>query len=135
MTHHVTIEREALQTVLQALESCDQVYGSEGSHQYFNQVMVDKAVTIIKKAQTQPVAWADAEAISNLPAVDEAIRALLDDKTADNATAVVQAILGATPPARPAAPLTDEQIGNDPIFRAGVRFAEAAHKITKGGAA
>jgi hypothetical protein len=26
-------------------------------------------------------------------------------------------------------PLTDEQIGQDPIFRAGVRFAEAAHNI------
>lgn len=26
-------------------------------------------------------------------------------------------------------PLTDEQIGQDPIFRAGVRFAEAAHGI------
>jgi hypothetical protein len=57
----------------------------------------------------QPVAWADAEAISNLPAVDEAIRALLDDKTADNATAVVQAILGAVPPEQPApAPVQKE---------------------------
>ncbi len=53
-------------------------------------------------APVQPVAWADAYAISNLPAVDEAIRALLDDKTADNATAVVQAILGAVPPKQPA---------------------------------
>jgi hypothetical protein len=26
-------------------------------------------------------------------------------------------------------PLTDEQIGHDPIFRAGVRFAEASHGI------
>jgi len=26
-------------------------------------------------------------------------------------------------------PLTDEKIGQDPIFRAGVRFAEAAHGI------
>ncbi len=32
-----------------------------------------------------------------------------------------------SPPARK--PLTDEQIGQDPIFRAGVRFAEAAHGI------
>ena len=36
------------------------------------------------------------------------------------------------PPAAQRKPLTDEQIGNDPIFRAGVRFAEAAHGITKG---
>lgn len=26
-------------------------------------------------------------------------------------------------------PLTDEEIGNDPIFRAGVRFAESKHGI------
>jgi hypothetical protein len=65
-----------------------------------------------------PVAWADAEAISNLPAVDEAIRALLDDKTADNATAVVQAILGAVPPEQPApvqpAALQKSGIANSP---------------------
>jgi hypothetical protein len=61
---------------------------------------VDRALQALA-APVQPVAWADAYAISNLPAVDEAIRALLDDKTADNATAVVQAILGATPPEQP----------------------------------
>jgi hypothetical protein len=38
-----------------------------------------------------------------------------------------------TPPAAQRKPLTDEQIGNDPIFRAGVRFAEAAHGITEKG--
>ena len=32
---------------------------------------------------------------------------------------------------QPAVRMTDEQIGNDPIFRAGVRFAEAAHGITE----
>ena len=52
---HATIEREALQTVLEALESCDQVYGSEGSYQYFSQVMVDKAITVAKQALEQPV--------------------------------------------------------------------------------
>jgi hypothetical protein len=66
----------------------------------------DLSTPLAAPAQPAPVqetvAWADAEAISNLPAVDEAIRALLDDKTADNATAVVQAILGATQPAQPA---------------------------------
>jgi hypothetical protein len=66
--------------------------------------LVHAVTTIPSAAQPaaqEPVAWADAYAISNLPAVDEAIRALLDDKTADNATAVVQAILGATPPEQP----------------------------------
>lgn len=43
-----------------------------------------------------PYTWAKAEEISNMPDVDEAIRALLDDNTADNATAVVQAVLAAT---------------------------------------
>ena len=33
-----------------------------------------------------------------------------------------------SPPAQ-RKPLTDEEIGSDPIFRAGVRFAEAAHGI------
>lgn len=45
-----------------------------------------------------PATWAKAEEISNLPPVDEAIRALLDDNTADNATAVVQAVLAAAAP-------------------------------------
>lgn len=45
-----------------------------------------------------PATWAKAEEISNLPTVDEAIRALLDDNTADNATAVVQAVLAAAAP-------------------------------------
>ena len=61
----------------------------------------------------QPVARADAEAITGMPAVDEVIRALLDDKTADNATAVVQAILGAVPPEQPApapVPLTEREL-------------------------
>ena len=50
----ITIEREALQTVLEALEFCDQVYGSEGSYQYFSQAMVDKAITVAKQALAQP---------------------------------------------------------------------------------
>ena len=41
---------EALKLALEALESCDQVYGSEGSYQYFSQSMVDKAITAIKQA-------------------------------------------------------------------------------------
>lgn len=42
----------------------------------------------------------------------------------------VEKMLYTTPPAaQQRKPLTDEQIGQDPIFRAGVRFAEAAHGI------
>ena len=52
---HVTIERAKFEQVLEALESCDQVYGSEGSHQYFSQAMVDKAITVAKQALEQPV--------------------------------------------------------------------------------
>ena len=47
MTH---TKDEALKLALEALESCDQVYGSEGSYQYFSQSMVDKAITAIKQA-------------------------------------------------------------------------------------
>jgi hypothetical protein len=54
---HITIEREALQTVLEALESCDQVYGSEGSYQYFSQAMVDKAITVAKQALAAQRQW------------------------------------------------------------------------------
>jgi len=46
---------EALELALDALESCDQVYGSEGSYQYFSQSMVDKAITAIKQARSAPV--------------------------------------------------------------------------------
>jgi hypothetical protein len=46
---------EALRMALEALESCDQVYGSEGSYQYFSQAVVDKAIAAIKQAlATQP---------------------------------------------------------------------------------
>jgi hypothetical protein len=52
---------EALKLALEALESCDQVYGSEGSYQYFSQAKVDKAITAIKQALAapvqEPVAW------------------------------------------------------------------------------
>jgi hypothetical protein len=46
---------EALRMALEALESCDQVYGSEGSYQYFSQSMVDKAITAIQQALAAPV--------------------------------------------------------------------------------
>ena len=47
--------KKALDLALEALESCDQVYGSEGSYQYFSQVMVDKAITVARQALEQPV--------------------------------------------------------------------------------
>lgn len=50
--------------------------------------------------KTRTTAWADAERITDLPAVDEAIRNLLDDQTGDNATALVQVILEAVQPAQ-----------------------------------
>lgn len=48
--------------------------------------------------KTRTTAWEDAERITDLPAVDEAIRALLEDQTGDNATALVQVILEAAQP-------------------------------------
>jgi adenine/guanine phosphoribosyltransferase-like PRPP-binding protein len=41
---------DTLKLALEALESCDQVYGSGSSYQYFSQVTVDKAITAIKQA-------------------------------------------------------------------------------------
>lgn len=54
----------------------------------------------------EPVAWDGAQKICDLPAVDEAIRALLEDETNDNAVCLVRAILAAapTPPAEQAVP-------------------------------
>jgi hypothetical protein len=57
---------EALKLALEALESCDQVYGSEGSYQYFSQAKVDKAITAIKQARSAPpthktARWTDEE--------------------------------------------------------------------------
>jgi hypothetical protein len=52
---------KALDLALEALESCDQVYGSEGSYQYFSQAKIDKAIVAIKQALAapvqEPVAW------------------------------------------------------------------------------
>lgn len=53
------------------------------------------------RADAQPASdlrfdWSEYRQISDLPAVDEAIRALLDDQTEDNATCVVRAIVEAT---------------------------------------
>jgi hypothetical protein len=97
----ILIEEATLKLAMEALNTTESDCGSRAWERE------QEAITAIKQALAaptvqEPVAWADAYAISNLPAVDEAIRALLDDKTADNATAVVQAILGAVPPEQPA---------------------------------
>ncbi len=42
---------EALDLALEALKSCDQVYGSEVGYQYFSQSTVDKAITAIKQVR------------------------------------------------------------------------------------
>ncbi len=56
-----------------------------------------------------PVAWDDAQRICDLPAVDDAIRALIENQTNDNAVCVVQAILAEAPqPTKQ--PLTREEI-------------------------
>jgi hypothetical protein len=47
-------QRTVVQQALDALESCDQVYGSEGSYQYFSQAMVDKAITALRQLLEQP---------------------------------------------------------------------------------
>ncbi len=96
------------------------------------QAAITSLRTAIEQAETaqgqEPVGWMDAEAISNVPAVDEAIRTLLDDQTGDNATALVQAILQA----RPSQPLTDEQIylAIRPLYRADA-WANAAVSLSK----
>jgi hypothetical protein len=72
---------EALRMALEALESCDQVYGSEGSYQYFSQAVVDKAITAIKQALAAPVQ--DTEA--HYKGVVEGVQKLFDDKRAQPA--------------------------------------------------
>ena len=53
MTH--ATDKQLLEQALEALESCDQVYGSEVSYQYFSQATVDKAITAIKQVLAAPV--------------------------------------------------------------------------------
>lgn len=55
-------------------------------------LIVDSSV--IQDPQSQVADWHDCEAIADHPEVDEAIRALLDDQTGDNAVAMIQAVLG-----------------------------------------
>jgi hypothetical protein len=59
---HITIEREALQTVLEALETCDGGTSWADPYQIFDPKLVEKAITAIKQARAapvqEPVAWA-----------------------------------------------------------------------------
>ncbi|MFZ3286232.1 MAG: hypothetical protein WA191_05235 [Telluria sp.] len=48
--------------------------------------------------------WAEAQRVSDLPLVDEAIRGLLEDPTGDNATCLIREVLRAAPAATKAAP-------------------------------
>lgn len=52
-------------------------------------------VSQLKEPQPDTVDWAHAEAVCNLPDVDEAIRNLIEDHTGDNATFLVRAVLQA----------------------------------------
>ena len=45
---------EALKRALEALESCGWNCGYKGENQYFNDELVDKAITAIKEALAQP---------------------------------------------------------------------------------
>ena len=70
------------------------------------------AAAALAAAVAEPLAWLDCERIRDLPAVDEAMRTLMDDQTADNAACLVRAVLEAAAPAAPPQrePLTDERI-------------------------
>jgi hypothetical protein len=54
-----------------------------------------RLVRIPVQARQQPGEWAEAERIRNLPEVDEAFHAFLDDNTGDNATCLVRAVMRA----------------------------------------
>lgn len=63
----------------------------------------------------RPVAWAEAETIANIPAVDEALEAFSNDSTFDNAVGIVQAVISASQPAAQAAPAVPDD-GPKPVF-------------------
>lgn len=73
---------------------------------YAHKIRMGRAVltaAALAQAGAEPASWTECERISNLPAVDEAIRALLEDQTADNATGLIRAILAGAAPAAPSA--------------------------------
>jgi hypothetical protein len=109
---------EALKLALEALESCDQVYGSEGSYQYFSQAKVDKAITAIKQALAapvqEPVAWGKPTDEMVQAATDEYDEWAVDNKgTTECIRAMLVKALKATTPAaqRQLVGLTDYEIG------------------------
>jgi hypothetical protein len=57
----VDMTKEALKLALEALESCDAAHITDGGRQWYDEKLVDKAITAIKEALAQPeqepVAW------------------------------------------------------------------------------
>ena len=47
-------EREALKLALEALESCDAAHITDGGRQWYDEKLVDKAITAIKDSLAQP---------------------------------------------------------------------------------
>ena len=66
------------------------------------------AIAELKAAIAQPVqppSWDEAQRVCDLPAVDEAIRNLIEDNTGDNATCLVREIMNIAQPVQPAKPV------------------------------
>lgn len=61
--------------------------------------------------------WLQCERISNLPPVDEALRAFSEDPTADNATGIVVAVLESSTPAAPVVAEGDEMPRSEQVLR------------------
>ena len=62
-----------------------------------------KALMIAAQEQPMPpVPWEEAQRVCDLPAVDEAIRNLIEDSTGDNATFLVLEIINSAQPGEPA---------------------------------
>ena len=62
-----------------------------------------KALMVAAQKQPMPpVLWEEAQRVCDLPAVDEAIRNLIEDNTGDNATFLVLEIMNSAQPGEPA---------------------------------
>ena len=57
---------------------------------------------LISAQPVQPPSWDEAQRVCDLPAVDEAIRNLIEDNTGDNATCLVREIMNIAQPVQPA---------------------------------
>jgi hypothetical protein len=76
--------------------------------------------------------WANAQAICDLPLVDEAIRALLLDQTGDNATMIVREVLRAMSAQQSNyAPKSFGTIGHTAIRPSGSKITTARNKAKK----